>query len=190
MRRLVFVFCIVLTAFELVSASTDCRGYKTPVQSTKNGKETNEPLARGAASKKKKPPTPKGDGAISSCQGGVCFFLKPLMLSSTLDTLDALEEATELGALLLFPAGACLCGITACGISQPDSELACELGWGGAMASTAGMHHWAATSGSMAPPPKDSVSAHASGETGPALPAAGTNVRLRTVGLRLRSPTP
>ena len=88
-------------------------------------------------------------------QGGVCFFLKPLMLSSTLDTLDALEEATELGALLLFPAGACLCGISACGISQPDSELALELGWGRALASTAGMHHWAATSGSMASPPKD-----------------------------------
>ena len=123
-------------------------------------------------------------------QGGVCFFLKLLMLSSTLDTLDALEEATELGALLLFPAGACLCGITACGISQPDSELAFELGWGGAMASTAGMHHWAATSGSMASPPKDSASAHASGETGPALPAAGTSVRLRSVGLRLQSPTP
>ena len=128
MRRLVFVFCIVLTAFELVSASTDCRGYKTPVQVDTNRKETSEPLARGAARRKKKPPTPKGDGAISSCQGGACFFLKPLMLSITLDTLDALEEATELGALLLFPAGTCLCGIAACGISQPDSELACELG--------------------------------------------------------------
>ena len=112
---------------------TCIRFYKLPgVQNAravnKHRKEPNEPLARGAASKKKKPPTPKGDGAISSCQGGACFFLKPLMLSITLDTLDALEEATELGALLLFPAGACLCGIVACGISQPDSELACELG--------------------------------------------------------------
>ena len=61
------------------------------------------------------------------------------------------------------------------------------------MASSVGMHHWAATSGSMASPPKISVSAHASGETGAALPAAGDSVMLTTVGLRSagrRSPAP
>ena len=103
------------------------------------------------------------------------FFLKPLALSRALDTRDAFEEAAELAALLLF-------GL--CGSSQPDSELARELDWSGAVSSCSGMNYCSATSGSKTPPPTDTVSAHASEGTDPALPAAGPSVKLRTTGLR------
>ena len=81
------------------------------------------------------------------------FFLEPLALSSALETRDALEEAAELAALLLF-------GLS--GISQPDSELARELDGSWAVSSCSGMNHCSATFGSKTPPPSDSVSAHAS----------------------------
>ena len=103
------------------------------------------------------------------------FFLKPLALSSALETRDALEEAAELAALLLFGLG---------GNSQPDSELARELVGSGAVSSCSGMNHCSATSGSKTPPPTDSVSAHASGGAEPAFPAAGSSVKLSTTGLR------
>ena len=117
------------------------------------------------------------------------FLLKPLALSRALDTLDAFEEAAELAALLHFGlSGTSASSASAepglCGISQPDSELALELDWRGAVSSCGGMNHCCATSGPRAPPPTDTVSAHASDETGPVLPAAGTSVKLRTTGLR------
>ena len=90
------------------------------------------------------------------------FFLKPLALSSALETRDAFEEAAELAALLLF-------GLS--GTSQPDSELARELAGSGAVSLCSGMNHCSATFGSKPPPLSDSVSAHASGGAEPALPS-------------------
>ena len=121
------------------------------------------------------------------------FLLKPLALSRALDTLDAFEVPTELAALLRFGLGRTAGSAASaepglCGISQPDSEHALELGWRGAVSSSVGKFHCCAMSGTMAPPSTD-TSAQASDRMAAELPA-GSSVKLRTTGLRLWSSVP
>ena len=120
--------------------------------------------------------------------------MKPLALSRALDTLDAFEEAAELAALLRFGLGRTAGSAASaepglCGISQPDSELALELDWRGAVSSCGGKNHCCAISGSRAPPSTDTVSAQASDKMAPEL-SAGASVKLRTTGLRFWSSVP